>query len=137
MTESEVIDTFRVKTILESIPELRLARLLRKQQFDEAEAFAKQLNLSPEPIYCSKAALFVEQLGPWAKSVRSVNVAELINTLDKIDSVQYIIECCSKALISNYTQMRQLYLYAQQRISQDMKVLYLNSQYLYNQYFRT
>lgn len=124
-TETGVIDTFRIKTILETVPEMRLARLLRKRQFDEAEAFARKLTLSIEPIYCSKAALFIEQLGPWAKdfATRSSSVDELINILDKIQSVRYVTECCSKALISDYVQMRQLYLYAQRRIVQDMKVL--------------
>lgn len=125
-SETGIVDTFRIKTILESIPEIRLARLLRKRQFDAAEAFAEKLNLSIEPIYCSKAALLVEQLSPWAKSVsNSVNVDTLINILNKIQDVQYVIECCSKALISDYIQMKQIYSYARQRIVQYIKVFYI------------
>ncbi|XP_012222587.2 kinetochore-associated protein 1 isoform X1 [Linepithema humile] len=120
--ENQIIDTFRIKTISESIPEMRLARLLRKKQFDAAEAFAEKLGLSMEPIYCSKAALLVEQLGLWAKSAsHSASVDELINILDKIQDMQYVIECCNKALILNSAQMRQIYLYARQRIMQNMK----------------
>ncbi|XP_011703096.1 PREDICTED: uncharacterized protein LOC105459093, partial [Wasmannia auropunctata] len=122
-TEIGTIDTFRIKTILESIPEIRLARLLRKRQFDAAEAFAKKLNLSMESVYCSKATLLVEQLSPWAKSTsNSVNVDTLINILDKIQNVQYVIECCSKALISDYIQMRRLYSYARQKIVENIKI---------------
>jgi len=125
-TKTDIIDTFRIKTILESIPEIRLARLLRKRQFDAAEAFAKKLNLSMEPIYCSKAALLVEHLSPWAKSTPdSINVDTLINILEKIQNVQYVIECCSKALISDYIQMRRIYSYAQQKIVQNIKVFYI------------
>ncbi|XP_018307801.1 kinetochore-associated protein 1 [Mycetomoellerius zeteki] len=121
--ETGITDTFRIKTILESIPEMRLARLLKKRQFDAAEAFARKSNLSMEPIYCSKAALIIEQLSPWAKStLNSVNVDTLINILNKIQSVQYVIECCSKALISDYTQMRRIYLYARQKIMQNIKI---------------
>lgn len=123
--ESGVINTVRIKTISESIPEMRLTRLLRKKQFDAAEAFAERLGLSMEPIYCSKAALLVEQLGFWTKSAHSASVDELINILDKIQDVRYVIECCSKALISNISQMRQIYLYARQRIVQNIKVLYI------------
>jgi len=125
-TKTDIIDTFRIKTILESIPEIRLARLLRKRQFDAAEVFAKKLNLSMEPIYCSKAALLVEQLSPWAKSTPdSINVDTLINILEKIQNVQYVIECCSKALISDYIQMRQIYSYARKKIVQNIKVFYI------------
>ena len=108
---------------MESIPEIRLAKLLKKRQFDVAEAFARKSNLSMESIYCSKAALLVEQLSPWTKfTPNSVNVDTLINILNKIQNVQYVIECCSKALISNYIQMRRIYLYAQQKIMQNIKV---------------
>lgn len=120
--ENDIIGTFRVKAITESVPEMRLARLLKKKQFDTAETFAERLGLSVEPIYCSKAALIAEQLNPWSKTSDSINVDTLINILDKIQSVQYVTECCSKALISDYTQMKKIYLYAQQRIMQDMKV---------------
>ncbi|XP_025987526.1 kinetochore-associated protein 1 isoform X2 [Solenopsis invicta] len=122
-TETGVIDTFRIKTILESIPEIRLARLLRKRQFDAAEAFAEKLNLSMESIYCSKAALLVEQLSPWAKSApNSVSVDTLIDILDKIQNIQFVIECCDKALISDYTQMRRIYSYARQKIMQNIEI---------------
>ncbi|KYM77244.1 Kinetochore-associated protein 1 [Atta colombica] len=121
--ETGITDTFRIKTILESIPEIRLAKLLKKRQFDVAEAFARKSNLSMEPIYCSKAALLVEQLSPWTKfTPNSVNVDTLINILNKIQNVQYVIECCSKALISDYIQMRRIYLYAQQKIMQNIKI---------------
>lgn len=129
-TETGIIDTFRIKMILESIPEIRLSKLLRKRQFDAAEAFAEKLKLSMEPIYCSKAALLVEQLSPWAKSAPdSANVDTLINILDKIQDVQYVIECCSKALIPDYIQMKQIYLYARQKIMQNIKVFYIYSKY--------
>ncbi|XP_011344021.2 kinetochore-associated protein 1 isoform X1 [Ooceraea biroi] len=121
-TENKVVDAFRIKTISESIPEMRLARLLRKRQFDAAESFARRLGLSMESIYCSKAALFIEQLGPWAKSAPdSVNMDALIDVLDKILDVQYVTECCSKALISDYMQMKQIYLYARERIVRSIK----------------
>lgn len=135
-TGTGIIDTFRIKTILESIPEIRLERLLKKRQFDAAEAFAKKLNLSMEPIYRSKATSLIEQLSPWAKiASNSVNVDTLISILDKIQDIQYVIECCSKALISDYIQMKRIYSYARQRIVQDIKVFYIcfpNCHYIFN-----
>ncbi|XP_072756372.1 kinetochore-associated protein 1 isoform X2 [Anoplolepis gracilipes] len=119
--DNEVIDEFRLKTISESIPAMRLARLLRKKQFDAAEAFAKRSGLALESVYCSKAASFIEQFTFWTKSTHLISVEALINVLDKIQNIQYVIECCSKVHIPDYVQMRRIYLYAQQRIMQDIK----------------
>jgi hypothetical protein len=127
ITENKIIDVFRVKAISESIPEMRLARLLRKRQFDAAEIFAERLGLSMESIYYSKAALFIEQLSPWTKSAPdSVNVDALIDVLDKIQNVQYITECCSKALISDHMQMKRIYLYGRERIMQNIEKKNIN-----------
>lgn len=124
-TDNKVINEFRIKTISESIPEMRLARLLKKKQFDAAEAFARRSDLSLESIYCAKAASFIEQF--CTKSTPDlISVDALINVLDKIQNVQYVTDCCSKIFISNYIQMRQIYLYAQQRIMQNIKVLYIS-----------
>lgn len=122
ITENKIVGAFRIKAISESMPEMRLARLLRKRQFDVAESFAERLRLSKESIYCSKAALLVEQLSPWTKSVPdSATVDTLIEVLDKIQDVQYVTECCSKTLTSDHTQMKRIYLYARQRIMHNIK----------------
>lgn len=124
--ENGIINTFKIKMISENVPEMHLAKLLRRNQVDAAEAFAKKSGLSMEPIYCSKAALFIQQLGPWTKyTPEAINIDILIDTLDKIQNISYVIECCSKAFISNYIQMRQLYLYARERIARNMKVYFI------------
>lgn len=126
-TDNKVINEFRIKTIAESIPEMRLAKLLKKKQFDAAEAFAKISGLSLESIYCAKAASFIEQFCFCTKYTPDlISIDALINILDKIQNVQYVTECCSKVLIPNYVQMRQIYLYTQDRIVQNIKVLYIN-----------
>ncbi|KOC60522.1 Kinetochore-associated protein 1 [Habropoda laboriosa] len=119
---TKYIDTIRVKIISESIPEYQLQRLLRREQFDEAEAFAKKFDLCTEPIYCAKAALLLSQFGPWAKerSGSSTQLDMLLSILDKIENVQYIVECCSKALIPDYKQMRKVHLYAHSRITENI-----------------
>ncbi|XP_076239619.1 kinetochore component rough deal [Calliopsis andreniformis] len=119
----QCIDTIRIKTISESLPEYQLQRLLRKGQFDAAEAFAKKFNLSMEPIYCKKASLFLSKLDPWAKKDSDpVEVDTLLSIFDKIKNVQYVVECCSKALIPEYKQMRKIHLYAHARIIECDKV---------------
>nr|XP_012139926.1 PREDICTED: kinetochore-associated protein 1 isoform X3 [Megachile rotundata] len=133
--DAKYIDTVRVKTVSESIPECQLQRLLRKEQFDAAEAFAQKFNLSTEPIYCRKALLLLLQLESQAKKdCGSVQLDMLLNVLDKIENVQYIVECCSKALIPDYKQMRKIHTYARSRVTKNtakmktdehLKLLYL------------
>ena len=118
------IETIRVKAIVESIPEYRLQRLLRREQFDEAEFFAKQFNLSLEAVHSARAAAFINQLGPWTQEANDAAKLEtLISTLDKIKDVEYIYNCCCNALTSHHTQTRQLLLYARQRITQHIEVI--------------
>lgn len=121
--QSEKINTIRVKAIVESIPEYRLQRLLRREQFDEAEFFAKQFQLSLEAVHAAKAAAFINQLGPWTNDGNAAEKLDIfVSTLDKIKDVQYIYDCCNNALTSNYKQTRRLLLYARQRIMQHIEV---------------
>lgn len=114
---NKYIDTIRVKTVSESIPEFQLQRLLRREQFDAAEDFARKFHLSVEPIYCAKAALTLSQFGPWAKKCSGpIQLDVLFNIFDHIENVQYVVEFCSKALIPDYKQMRKIHLYAHIRL---------------------
>ncbi|XP_076766662.1 kinetochore component rough deal [Xylocopa sonorina] len=116
----EYIDTLRIKAVSEGIPEDQLQRLLRREKFDAAEAFANKFDLSVEPIYCAKVALLLSQFGPWAKKVSDpIQIDMLLTMFDKIENVQYVVECCSKALIPDYKQMRKILLYARSRIMEN------------------
>ncbi|KAI4477863.1 hypothetical protein M0804_012343 [Polistes exclamans] len=116
------IDTIRIKSITESAPSLCLERLLKRRQFEEAESFAKRFNLTLESIHISKAMLLVEQLNPWAKKTsEQINLDVLINTLNQINNLQFIITCCTNALMIDYKQMKKLLLYARQRIVDNSK----------------
>ncbi|KAG7212947.1 hypothetical protein KM043_002288 [Ampulex compressa] len=126
----ECLDMVHIKTASSILPEYRLERLLKRGQFDAAEEFAINFKLPLEPIYCAKAAVLVEQLGPWAKRCHDpVELSTLINLLNKINDVQYVINCCNNAVIREYTQMKQLYLYARQRIVKSIEVVE-NTQHL-------
>lgn len=121
--DTNYIDTVRIKTISESDPEYQLQRLIRKEQFDAAEFFAKKFNLSTDPIYYAKIALLLSQFGPWGKEKsNSLQLDMILNIFDKIKNVQYIVECCSKALIPDYKQMKKIYLYARSRIVENISV---------------
>ena len=113
----EYIDTIKVKTISESLPEYQLQRLVKKKQFDAAEAFANKFNLSTDSVYCAKVTLLLSQFGPWTKKNFSpVQLDMVFNIFDKIKDVQYVVECCNKTLIPEYKQMKKINLYARSRI---------------------
>lgn len=46
----------------------------------------------------------------------------ILNIFDKIKNVQYIVECCNKAFIPDYKQMKKIYLYARSRIVENISV---------------
>ncbi|XP_015182547.1 PREDICTED: kinetochore-associated protein 1 [Polistes dominula] len=122
ITNGKYIDTIRIKSIVESAPSLCLERLLKRRRFEEAENFAKRFNLSLESIHISKAMLLVEQLNPWSKKTsEEINLNVLINTLNQINNLQFIITCCTNALMIDYKQMKKLLLYARQRIVDNNK----------------
>ena len=111
------VESIRVKALVESLPELRLERLLRREKFEEAETFAKKYNLNTESIYCAKAALFVNRSGPWARgNTELVDLDEFIATLDKISDMKFVCDCCNNSLMPSYNQMKRLLLYARHRI---------------------
>ncbi|XP_076288351.1 kinetochore component rough deal [Lasioglossum baleicum] len=119
--DTNYADTIRIKAVSDSLPEEQLQRLIRREQFEKAEEFAMQFNLSTEPIYFAKASLLVSKFGPWAKkSSDLIDVDELLTILDKITNVQHIVECCSKVLLPEYNQMRKIYLYARARITENI-----------------
>lgn len=123
-THGKCIDTIRIKTISESLPEYRLQRLLKREQFEVAETFARDYNLSMEPIYCRKASLLLSKFGCRAKKdSEPVKINTLLDIFDKIESVQYVVECCSKALVPEYKEMRKIHLYARARIIKNNKVI--------------
>ncbi|XP_035724093.1 kinetochore-associated protein 1-like [Vespa mandarinia] len=120
--KSTNINTIRIKSIIESAPNFRLERLLKRRQFKEAEMFAKKFNLSLESIHISKAILFTEQLSPWAKETSGlINLDILINTLNEISDMKFVINCCTNVIMFDYKQMKKLLLYARQRIIDNSK----------------
>lgn len=118
------INTIRIKSVIESVPDFRLERLLKRRQFEEAETFAKKFNLSLESIHVSKAILYTEQLKPWAKETSDmINLDTLINTLNQISDLQFVINCCTNVIMVDYKQMKKILLYARQRIIDNSKVI--------------
>ncbi|XP_044010090.1 kinetochore-associated protein 1-like [Aphidius gifuensis] len=115
-TTNEYVDLIRIKAIEESIPELRLQRLLRKYKFNEALDFALKFNLDCEIVYHAEAMMLMEKLRPRLQSSEKIDVDIFMTTLDKIKDVKFIYECCNNAMTKDYKDTRKLLVYSRQRI---------------------
>lgn len=79
----------RFQVILETTPEVRLKRLLRRQQFDEAEKFVKTYNLSSTEVLKAKAQVIVDK-----RACNDEDVCNLLNILDRIDDTSFTLQSC-------------------------------------------
>lgn len=82
----EDINTLHIKIISEGQPDLRLARMLRRGKFDEAQTFAVAFNLDPETVYKEQVKGLMGKLSVWQPGTESIleTFDELINYLNKI-----------------------------------------------------
>jgi len=80
------INTLHIKIISEGQPDLRLARMLRRGKFDEAQTFAAAFNLDPETIYKEQVKGLMGKLSVWQPGTKSIleTFDELIDYLNKI-----------------------------------------------------
>ncbi|KAK9694338.1 Rough deal protein C-terminal region [Popillia japonica] len=87
--KQDVIQELRFQVILETTPEVRLKRLLRRQQFDEAEKFVKTYNLSSTEVLKAKAQVIVDK-----RACNDEDVCNLLNILDRIDDTSFTLQSC-------------------------------------------
>lgn len=121
---ASIFDTIRVKLLTETHPELRLARLVQRQRFDEAKEFARKFHLKPDSIYQAHAASLVARFNlRMNDDIQSSDVDEFFAVLDKIADVKYVFDCCSNTLMNEFKQTRRLLLYTEQRIVAKFEVI--------------
>nr|CAD7452989.1 unnamed protein product [Timema tahoe] len=117
--KTEFIDTLRLKAIVESLPDLRFDRLLRRNKFDEAELFAKHYGLDSSLVDKARAKQFIKYLQPSSIGPNNKDTlfADLLALLDKICDVGFVCELCENAILYNLEQTRCLLKYAQGRLN--------------------
>ncbi|XP_063705773.1 uncharacterized protein LOC134834897 [Culicoides brevitarsis] len=71
------ITEIEMKIISETEPELRLKKLIQREHFDEAEEFAKQFELSLQPIYEAKARKLCNTIA----FAKNIDITEPFNEL--------------------------------------------------------
>jgi hypothetical protein len=120
----------RLRGIAEGVPEVRLARMLRRQRFAEAEAFADTFNLDKEELYQARAGWLLDKLSVWHQQDEEDDVikmaaeakeeqlfAELTATLGQVKNLEYVVECCCLASLSSLAMTRQLLLFARRQLN--------------------
>jgi hypothetical protein len=120
----------RLRGIAEGVPEVRLARMLRRQRFAEAEIFANTFNLDKEELYQARAGWLLGKLSVWHQQDEEDDInkmaaeekeeqlfAELTATLDQVKNLAYVVECCCLASLSSLAMTRQLLLFARTRLN--------------------
>lgn len=86
------INTLHIKIISEGQPDLRLARMLRRGKFDEAQNFAAAFNLDPETVYKEIIKGLMSKLHVWQPGTKCMQKTfeEIIDYLDKIKVLNYL-----------------------------------------------
>jgi hypothetical protein len=120
----------RLRGIAEGVPEVRLARMLRRQRFAEAELFANTFNLDKEELYQARAGWILSKLSVWhqqqdeddankmaAEEKEEQLFAELTATLGQVKNLEYVVECCCLASLSSLAMTRQLLLFARTQLN--------------------
>lgn len=87
--EYEFVTELRLKLITESIPQVKLDRMLRRKCFDEAEKFARVFGLSVQPVYKARAEEYII-----SADFQITNIAQFCTILEQIDDIHFVVQCC-------------------------------------------
>ncbi|KAJ8978820.1 hypothetical protein NQ317_018911 [Molorchus minor] len=101
-----VITELRAQCVCETEPELRLARLIKKQRFEEAEKFAKTFNMDPGVISKARAQIYVDKT-----DITSEDTEILISILETVDDDLFKLQCCSNVECYNSEDARRILTY--------------------------
>ena len=110
------LSALRIRGICEGNAEIRLGRLLRRNQFEEAEVVARLNGLDYEKIYQAKSSWLTEKLSPWkaldnqpgfCKDYKA-NLNELRRILGCMKNIDYMVRCCVGAILPSLKDTRDL-----------------------------
>ena len=123
----------RMRGVCESVLEARLSRLVRRQKFEEAEAFARKFRLNLQEIFIAKVAWMLERLSPWDKESKQEDenanhFQELKICLGKIKDLEYVVRCCVTAALATIEQTRELLRIARELIESKSEAGKLNAE---------
>lgn len=113
------IDVIRVKAIVESQPEFRLQRILRRGKFEEAERFARTFKLDMQLVYKAQVQGYMQEFQPWNHSGGPVKEAfqQFIELLNKITDEEFVAECCVNTILPDFFMAHKLLNYGMTRLT--------------------
>ncbi|MFH4975553.1 hypothetical protein AB6A40_002262 [Gnathostoma spinigerum] len=111
--------SIRLRLLSECLPESRLERLLKREHFEEAEAFAIRFKLDVQKVYTSYGCYLIDQLRN--DSSAEVNIDRFMQCMDKVVDQNWVIEMCiSGAIIcSKFDWILKLLRYSESKKSTD------------------
>ena len=116
----DLVSRLKMRGICEGVPEARLARLLKRLKFDEAEKFAASFNLDKEQIYHARASWLLNFLSPWKPEdplqPHSKVIRELETTLTKMTDLNFVVDLCVTAAAPSLAMTRDLLNFARRKI---------------------
>ena len=119
--QPDLVTRLRLRGVTEGVPEARLARLLKKCKFDEAERFAESFSLDKEQVYKAKSVYLLNFLSPWKAEDPAWphdKVLDLVKTcLDKMTDSNYVVEFCVTAAVPSLVMTRDLITFARKKIA--------------------
>ncbi|XP_060066051.1 kinetochore-associated protein 1-like [Ylistrum balloti] len=122
----ESVTTVRFRCLTETNPQTRLYRILHKNQFEEAEQFAKIFGLNTEIVQKKKLEHLLEQLSPWnLMKYGEDKIAEMIEQLwicmDLIDDDCHVCELGMRSTLPKMDSTRKLLSYCKKRLEKYAK----------------
>ncbi|KAL5009399.1 hypothetical protein ScPMuIL_014980 [Solemya velum] len=107
------VSTVRFRCLTETNPETRLARLLQKNKFEEAEFFAKAYGLDMEVIQKVKTNSLLDKLSPWnlpkyGADVQEKMMAQLWSSLRLIKDDLHVAGNCMRAALPTLSATQEM-----------------------------
>ncbi|CAL4063302.1 unnamed protein product, partial [Meganyctiphanes norvegica] len=119
--------SIKVKSIVDGVPEARLAKLLRKHKFIEGEEFCARFNLPVEDVHKARARFLAHMVNPWNAISNNTTamdacgdsgpVEELLLTLDNITDSQFVTSLCIEAPLPDISTTKRILNYAKERLA--------------------
>ncbi|XP_069116407.1 kinetochore-associated protein 1-like [Argopecten irradians] len=122
----EYVTTVRFRCLTETNPQTRLYRILQKNQFEEAEQFARLFGLNTEIVQKKKLEHLLEQLSPWnVMKYGEEKIAEMIEKLwicmDLINDDCHVCELGMRSTLPEIESTRKLLSYCRKRLEKYSK----------------
>ncbi|OWF43847.1 kinetochore-associated protein 1-like [Mizuhopecten yessoensis] len=122
----ESVSTVRFRCLTETNPQTRLYRILHKNQFEEAEQFAKIFGLNTEIVQKKKLEHLLEQLSPWnvmkyGEDKITEMIAQLWICMDLIHDDPHVCELAMRSTLPQMDTTRNLLSYCRKRLEKYAK----------------